>query len=185
MKKLPSATKPLRHYPRASACAGPVYYYNDYQDCATRLPEIFDSCLIVFDWTNASVRVIKLDENGDAVWDNPWLGRHLFIHPVDMQMGKNGELYLLEYGTPWYDGTDGRLKKITYTETPIEIDWTFLQRGGQKYAKARGPGRPREKNPSGGEGSWGLVPMPPHPPHNIEETQQMVDTILGMRKEAE
>lgn len=42
-----------------------------------------------------------------------------------------------------------------------------------------------KKNPSGGEGSWGLVPMPPHPPHNIEETQQMVDTILGMRKEAE
>ena len=145
MKKLPSATKPLRHYPRASACAGPVYYYNDYQDCATRLPEIFDSCLIVFDWTNASVRVIKLDENGGAVWDNPWLGRHLFIHPVDMQMGKNGELYLLEYGTPWYDGTDGRLKKITYTETPIEIDWTFLQRGGQKYDKARGPRHPREK----------------------------------------
>jgi hypothetical protein len=49
------------------------------------------------------------------------LGQHFFIHPVDMQMGKNGELYLLKYETPWYDGTDGTLKKITYIETPIEI----------------------------------------------------------------
>jgi hypothetical protein len=38
-----------------------------------------------------------------------------------MQMGKNGELYLLKYETPWYDGTAGTLKKITYIETPIEI----------------------------------------------------------------
>jgi hypothetical protein len=38
-----------------------------------------------------------------------------------MQMGKNGELYLLKYETLWYDGTDGTLKKITYIETPIEI----------------------------------------------------------------
>ena len=32
---------------------------------------------------------------------------------------------------------------------------------------------------SGGVGVWGPVPMPPHPQHNIEETQQMVDAILG------
>jgi cytochrome c len=34
---------------------------------------------------------------------------------------------------------------------------------------------------SGGMGSWGQVPMPPNPQHNIEETQQMVDAILGFK----
>ena len=36
---------------------------------------------------------------------------------------------------------------------------------------------------AGGLGDWGPIPMPPHPQHNIEETQQMVDAILEMKRE--
>ncbi|MCB1064729.1 MAG: PQQ-dependent sugar dehydrogenase [Verrucomicrobiae bacterium] len=218
LKTLPEATKPLWSYPRASACAGPVYHHADYPESAEKLPEVFDGSLIVYDWTSAWIRVIKLDADGQIEWNEPWLGRHLFIHPVDMELGSKGELYVLEYGTPWYDGTDGKLKKITYSETPIAIDVTAadprmkgldLEHPGAKLIgkttclachttqqKSIGPAykevakkyaadpdardRLAAKILAGGLGAWGPIPMPPHPQHNIEETQQMVDAILGM-----
>ncbi len=122
LTNLPPATKPLWYYPRASACAGPVYYYDDYPSSHSKLPRELDGCLIVYDWTSAWVRLLKLNPAGDIVFNEPWLGRHLFVHPVDMEMGRQGEVYLLEYGTPWYDGTDGKLKRISYTAEPISFD---------------------------------------------------------------
>ncbi len=122
LTELPEAIEPLWFYPRASACAGPVYYYDDYPAVPSKLPRALDGCLIVYDWTSAWLRVLKLDPAGNIVFNEPWLGRHLFIHPVDMEMGSKGEVYLLEYGTPWYDGSDGKLKKITYTADPISFD---------------------------------------------------------------
>lgn len=122
LKTLPPATKPLWFYPRASACAGPVYYYDDYPASASKLPRELDGCLIVYDWTSAWIRLLKLNPAGDIVFNEPWLGRHLFVHPVDMEMGSQGEVYLLEYGTPWYDGSDGKLKRISYTSDPITFD---------------------------------------------------------------
>lgn len=214
--KLPPASEPLWYYPRASACAGPVYHYNDFPDNDTKLPRVFDNSLIVFDWTSAWIRVLKLNANSEVISNDPWLGRHLFIHPVDMEFGPNGELYLLEYGTPWYDGTDGRLRKITYSKEPIPIEVNVtdprmagfdMDHPGSKlianttclachttHQKSIGPAyfevaqkyaadptardTLAQKIISGGLGSWGQIPMPPHPQHNIEETQQMVDAIL-------
>ena len=184
---------------------------------------MFDNSLIVFDWTSAWVRVLKLNANGEIVWNETWLGRHLFIHPINMEFGRKGELYLLEYGTPWYDGTDGRLRKITYSNEPIPIDVTAedprmkgldsnhpgskliaktsclachnteqrsigpaYQDVAKKYAaipEARD--QLAKKILAGGLGAWGPIPMPPHPQHNIEETQQMVDATLGIEQEEE
>ncbi|MDA1069051.1 MAG: PQQ-dependent sugar dehydrogenase [Verrucomicrobia bacterium] len=122
LNQLPPTTEPLWAYPRASACAGPVYHYGDFPNNATKLPKVFDNSLIVFDWTSAWVRVLKLNDSGDVVSNKPWLGRHLFVHPIDMEFGNDGSLYVLEYGSLWYDGTDGRLRKITYSNEPIPIE---------------------------------------------------------------
>lgn len=122
LESLPSPQEPLWFYPRASACAGPVYYYDDFPADAEKLPRALDGCLIVYDWTSAWVRLLKLDPAGNIVFNEPWLGRHLFVHPIDMEMGPRGDVYLLEYGTPWYDGNDGKLKRISYTAEPISFE---------------------------------------------------------------
>ncbi len=217
---LPPATPPLWYYPRASACAGPVYYYDDYPDFPGKLPQALDGSLIVYDWTSAWLRLLRIDEDGNLVSNEPWLSRHFFIHPVDVEMGPKGEVYLLEYGSPWYDGSDGRLKRITYSEEPIALDvtpadprmkgldpehpgTTLLSRAtclachmteqksigptyrdvAKKYANdPEARDQLAAKILSGGAGSWGPVPMPPHPQYNIEETQQMVDAILELGK---
>lgn len=224
LQSLPAATPPLWHYPRASACAGPVYHQASFPANPGRLPDAFDNALLVYDWTSAWLRVLKLDENGEDVLSNePWLSRHLFVHPVDMETGNNGEIWILEYGSAWYDGSDGALKKITYSETPIPLSSSHddprmsgldLEHPGAKLLasstclachmtrqKSLGPTYEEvakkyqdddtardtlaEKILTGGMGAWGNVPMPPHPQHNIEETQQMIDAILAIKPRKE
>ena len=41
-------------------------------------------------------------------------------------------------------------------------------------------GRLAEKIITGGSGSWGQKPMPPHPQHTLPQTRQMVDWILSL-----
>jgi len=220
LNALPAATAPLWSYPRASACAGPVYHHDRFPESSTKLPKELDGCLMVYDWTSAWIRLIKLDDQGGIVWNEPWLSRYLFIHPVDLEMGPGGEAYLLEYGSPWYDGTDGKLKRITYSKEPVKIELnpadprmagldpahpgtrllskstclachmtqqksigpTYKDVAAKYLTDPAARDRLAEKILAGGLGAWGQVPMPPHPQHNIEETQQMVDAILGMAK---
>lgn len=219
LRKLPPAQPAFWHYPRSSACSGPVYYVDQFKGSDERLPDAFNATLIVFDWTSNWLRLLKLDDNGDLISNEPWLAKHRFIHPNDMELGPKGELYLLEYGTDWYDGTDGSLKRIRYTKTPQEIEVANddprmkglpLKHPGsqlisnstclachQATKKSIGPSYKEvakkyardddavealaEKIIKGGAGVWGEQPMPPHPQHNIEETQQMIEAILQVK----
>lgn len=118
LKKLPSARVPLWYGPRSCYCAGPVYYHDDYPDSPDKLPRELDSCLITFDWNNGRMQLTKLNSAGDMEWKEDWLGSKKFVHPSDVAMGPDGAMYVLEYGSIWYDGTDGKLKKVTFSKAP-------------------------------------------------------------------
>lgn len=219
LRKLPPAQPAFWHYPRASACAGPVYHSDQFPDSESKLPKEMDSTLIAYDWTSNWLRLIKVDEKGDIVSNEPWLAKFRFVHPNDMEMGSQGELYILEYGSAWYDGNDGKLKRVTYSKEREEIEvaandprmkglpedhpGSALIGGStclachlatsksigpsykdvaKKYKNDDGASETlAEKILKGGVGVWGQQPMPPHPQHNIEETQQMVDAILQVK----
>lgn len=121
LTQLPPAQPALWHYPHASACAGPVFYTDVFPKDGPGLPPALDGCLIAYDWTTARLHAIKLDDKGKIAWNHPFLGKHRFVHPGDLELGPKGELYLLEYGSAWYDGKDGKLKRITYSTTPVPI----------------------------------------------------------------
>ncbi|MGC6427070.1 MAG: PQQ-dependent sugar dehydrogenase [Akkermansiaceae bacterium] len=219
LRKLPPAQPAFWHYHRSSACAGPVYYVDRFKGSDEALPDSFDSTLIAYDWTSNWLRLLKLDERGNLISNEPWLAKHRFVHPNDMELGPGGEVYLLEYGSQWYDGNDGKLKRIRYSEKPQTIEvagddprmeglpkehpgsqlianstclachMTKLKSIGPTYkdvAKkyAKDPAAVEalaEKILKGGSGVWGEQPMPPHPQHNIEETQQMIEAILKVK----
>lgn len=119
--ELPPAQPAFWHYPRASACAGPVFYADDHPKGAPGLPSAFDSSLIIYDWTSTKLQVIQLDDEGKMIGIAPWLDAFRFVHPNDMELGPEGEVYILEYGTKWYDGNDGKLKKVTYSEEALAL----------------------------------------------------------------
>ena len=67
------------------------------------------------------MRILKMNKKGKLISDKPWLAKFSFKRPGDMELGPNGELYVLEYGSEWYDGSNGKLTRIRYSETPQEI----------------------------------------------------------------
>jgi len=95
--------------------AGPVYHYGDYAGSAVRLPEYYDNKFIHYDWMRGWTLAATLTPSGDYVRMEPFLSQLTFDHPVDMEMGSDGSLYVLEYGTYWNaKNPNARLSRITY-----------------------------------------------------------------------
>ncbi|GHC46139.1 PQQ-dependent sugar dehydrogenase [Roseibacillus persicicus] len=118
LKELPAAREPFWFAPRSSYCAGPVYHYDDYPESDAKLPRELDGCLITYDWNNGHMQLSKVADDGSLEWKKDWLHSKKFVHPSDVEMGPDGAMYVLEYSSVWYDGTDGKLKKVTFGSEP-------------------------------------------------------------------
>ena len=89
--------------------------YGDYAGSAVRLPEYYDNKFIHYDWMRGWMLATTLSPSGDYVRMEPFLSQLTFDHPVDVEMGSDGSLYVLEYGTYWNaKNANARLSRITY-----------------------------------------------------------------------
>ena len=106
-----------------NAMAGPVYHYDQYPYGNKRFPEYYHNKLFIYDWMRNWIKAVTLDANGDLMRIEPFLDSAKFNHIIDMEMGPNGEIYLLEYGNDWFAANpDAMLARIDYSEgnrTPV------------------------------------------------------------------
>ncbi|MCB9279572.1 MAG: ThuA domain-containing protein [Lewinellaceae bacterium] len=99
-----------------NAMAGPVYHAADYPE-ATRLPAAYDGKLFIYEWMRDWVKVVTMDSTGNYVRMEPFMSGSKFSHPIDMEIGPDGRLYVLEYGAGWYTGNDDSgLYRIDFTD---------------------------------------------------------------------
>lgn len=129
IRELPPVAPPFIWYPYAAstefpevgtggrnAMAGPVYYPEFYPK-ATRFPDYYKDKVIIYDWIRGWVRAVTLDENGNYYKMEPVLQNIKFNSPIDMEMGPDGKLYVLEYGTGWFTkNPDAGLVRIDFNE---------------------------------------------------------------------
>ena len=97
-----------------TACAGPVFHYDADLKSPTQLHSHFESCLFIYEWTRNWVFTARLDEDEKLVKLEPFMPDYPFIRPIDMTLGPDGALYLLEYGTTWGKNEDAKLIRIDY-----------------------------------------------------------------------
>ena len=98
-----------------TAMAGPVYHFGDYAGSTVRLPEYYDGKLIHYEWMRGWMMATTLSPTGEFVRMEPFLAHLTFDHPMDVEMGSDGSLYVLEYGTYWNaKNPNARLSRITY-----------------------------------------------------------------------
>lgn len=129
MNTLPPAQKAFIWYPYdestefplvgtggRNAMAGPVYHKSDFAGSARPFPDYYDGKLLIYDWMRGWVMAVTLDAEGNYVSMERFMPSQKFSNPMDMEFDHNGDLWMLEYGTGWFQGNDdARLIKIEYS----------------------------------------------------------------------
>jgi len=128
LKELPPAQAAFIYYPHSpstrfpavnagggrTAMAGPVYYHDANLKSAAKLPGEFDHTLFIYEWSRNWIIAVRLDENEKIKkMEKVWPGM-TFKRPMDMELGPDGCLYVIEYGTNWSDNFDSQIVRIEY-----------------------------------------------------------------------
>ena len=130
IKELPPATPAFIWYPYGNvynqfpqmgtggrtAMAGPVYYADMFPG-KKGLPDYYDGKLFIYEWIRNFIKVVSLQPNGDFYKMEPFMESTKLAAPVDMELGPDGKLYILEYGLGWFSkNKDCGLYRIDYKE---------------------------------------------------------------------
>ncbi|MFC8300801.1 ThuA domain-containing protein [Micromonospora orduensis] len=107
---------------------GPVYRYDASNPSATKFPPYYDGVHFFYEWSRSFIKEVHFDSATAVTRTNPFLPNTRFNKPMDMEFGKDGSLYLLEWGTNFGGGnSDSGLYRIDY-----------IQGGRSPIAKAAG-----------------------------------------------
>ena len=97
--------------------AGPIYYSDMFPNNDQKFPDYFNGKLFFYEWMRDWIFIVTLDENQDFQKAEPFMPNSTFSNPMDMIFGKDGNLYVLEYGEKWFaQNLDARLNKIEYVK---------------------------------------------------------------------
>ncbi|MCE7040388.1 PQQ-dependent sugar dehydrogenase [Dyadobacter sp. CY312] len=115
--KGPSKNWPMVDRGGASAMAGPVYYRDFYPDAPYKLPQYYNGKLLIYDWIRKWMMAVTMDEKGNYVSMEPFLPQLHVVAPMDMQIARDGAIYMLAYGTNWFaKNTDSGIIRVEYSE---------------------------------------------------------------------
>jgi cytochrome c len=127
LRELPPAQPAFIWYPYAvspdfpevgtggrNAMAGPVYYTDMFPE-ETRLPDSYNGKLFIYEWMRGWIKAVTMLPNGDFDKMEPFMEHIKLFNCIDMEVGPDGKLYLLEYGTGWFaKNPDAGLARIDY-----------------------------------------------------------------------
>ena len=98
-----------------TAMAGPVYQYRAELNSHRKLPAYYNGSLFIYEWSRNFIKEVKLDENGDLLAILPFLPSFKFKRPIEMEMGPDGAIYMIEWGTGFSGkNPDARILRIDY-----------------------------------------------------------------------
>ncbi len=114
-----------------TAMAGPVYHSEMFPD-STRYPDYYDGKLFIYEWMRGWIKAITMQAEGDFDNMEPFMKNTKFNNPSDMELGPDGRLYVVEYGSGWFaKNPDAGLARIDYNKgnrapkvTGIDVDKT-------------------------------------------------------------
>ena len=101
-----------------TAMAGPTYYQDDYPKTEIKFPKYYDGKLFIYEWMRGWMMSVTLDEEGNYVRMERFLSEKKFSNPTDMIFGPKGDLFVLEYGSAWFEqNPDSRLLHLSYNRS--------------------------------------------------------------------
>lgn len=131
IKELPPAQPAFIFYPHTAstrfpsvnggggrtAMAGPVYYYQPNIASDHKLPPEFNRTLFIYEWSRNWIVAVKLTDDNKIESMDRFCGNMTFKRPIDIELGPDGCLYVIEYGSNWGNNKDSQIVRIEYTGT--------------------------------------------------------------------
>ena len=90
-----------------TAMAGPMYTFKPMTGSPFKLPASFDGALFIYEWTRNWIKVVRFDESagdGSILHVEPFMTTATFTRPMDLELGPDGCLYGIEWGTGFGGG---------------------------------------------------------------------------------
>lgn len=118
-----------------NAMAGPTYY-SDLYEGNEKLPSYYDGKVIIYDWMRGWMKAIHLNEDGSYSKMEPFASDISMNNLIDMEVGPNGKIYLLEYGSGWFSkNADSGLGYIEYNggNRPPLIDQLIVDKTSGQF----------------------------------------------------
>jgi glucose/arabinose dehydrogenase/cytochrome c551/c552 len=129
IRELPPATPAFIYYPYAAsdsfpqvgtggrnAMAGPVYHVSD----TNVMPKYYDGKFFAYDWIRGWIKAVTMLPNGDFDNMEPFMPSTKFTALIDMELGPDNKIYILEYGNGWFTkNADAALSVIDYNSGPL------------------------------------------------------------------
>ena len=98
---------------------GPVYHFDPSLKSAVKFPREFDGKFFAFEFAEHWIKPITSDKKGNVqAIETLTDGRDFanLVEPMDMEFGPDGSLYVLDYGSVWFGGSeDAALYKLEAT----------------------------------------------------------------------
>jgi len=111
----PSPDFPIVGTGGRTALAGPVFHRDDFRNAARPFPPYYDGKLFIYEFMRHWIMAVTMDKNGDLASIEQFMPNAKFAAPIEMEFAPSGDLYILEYGTIWFQGNDdARLVRIEY-----------------------------------------------------------------------
>ena len=111
----PSPDFPIVGSGGRAAAAGPVFHRDDFRGAERPFPQYYDGKLFIYEFMRHWVMAVTMAPNGDFVSMERFMPNAKFSAPIEMEFAPNGDMYLLEYGTAWFQGNpDARLVRVEY-----------------------------------------------------------------------
>ena len=109
---LPSKDFPTLGSGGRTIMAGPVYHFDAANPSPIKLPEALDGRLFIYEWMRNWIQTVKLGTAGPEI--EPFVPDWNLRRPIDMKIGPDGALYMIEYGDQWWENNDSRIVRVVY-----------------------------------------------------------------------
>lgn len=95
-----------------SAMAGPIYHFDPTLKSSRKLPAHFDAAVFLFDWERGWILALWMDSSEQPSRLEPVIPSAHFKRPIGLQIGPDGALNGLEWGSNWANNKDAALFRI-------------------------------------------------------------------------
>jgi cytochrome c len=85
---------------------------------------------LIYEWVRGWVKAVTMAPNGDYVSMEPFMANVPLAAPIDMELGPDNKLYVLEYGKGWFaKNPDAALVRIDYNNGAVAKPATVAKAG--------------------------------------------------------